>query len=57
MDTILQLISTVGFPIAVAIWFMLIGHKDSEKNTEAISQMANAVENNTKAIERLHNGD
>lgn len=54
---ILQAISTVGFPIAVAVWFMVVGHKDSEKNTQAINNMTHTIDNNTKAIERLHKED
>ena len=54
MDTIIQLISTVGFPIAVAEWFMVVDHKDSQNNTEAINKMANALDNNTRIIEKLY---
>lgn len=51
---ILQAISTVGFPIAVAVWFMVVDHKDSKANTEAIQKMASAVDNNTRLVEKLH---
>lgn len=54
---ILQAISTVGFPIAVAVWFMVVGHKDSKANTDAINKMSNAVDNNTKMIEMMHRED
>lgn len=54
LQEILTAISTVGFPIAVALWFMIVDHKDSKANTEAINKMANVVENNTKLVEKLH---
>lgn len=54
LQEILTAISTVGFPIAVALWFMIVDHKDSKNTTEAINNMAKAVENNTKITEKLH---
>lgn len=54
INIVLQAISTIGFPMAVAVWFMAVGHKDSKNNTDALNHMANAVDNNTKTIERLH---
>lgn len=50
---ILSAISSVGFPIAVALWFMIVGHKDSQNNTAALNKMAQSVDNNTEAIDRL----
>lgn len=48
-----QAISTVGFPIFVAVWYMVIGHKASQNHTESINKLANIIENNTKVIESL----
>jgi hypothetical protein len=54
METILTAISTVGFPIAIAVWFMLVGHKDSQNTAKAVNDLSKAVENNTRTFELLH---
>lgn len=54
INEVIQVIGSLGFPIAVCLWFMIVDHKDSKANTEAIISMSKAVENNTKAIEKLH---
>lgn len=48
----LSIISNVGFPIAIAVWFMVVGHKDSQNQAQAINNLSNVVDNNTKALER-----
>ena len=46
MEELTKLISSVGFPIAVALWFMLVNHKDMEK-------MRKVIENNTLALKAI----
>lgn len=61
MDVYLQAISTVGFPIAVAVWAMLTSRKDREwlqdtlakeleAMTAAMHQMAAAIDDVTEKI-------
>jgi hypothetical protein len=53
MDAITQLISNVGFPIAVCIgmgWFFKYMY---DKNCDITSKMADAINNNTTAITKL----
>jgi len=41
---IVQLISTVGFPIAITIWFMVRTERVIERNTEAVERMNDAMQ-------------
>lgn len=50
-------ISSVGFPVFVAVYYMFVGHRDSKANTTAIQNMATALDNNTKTIQMLHKVD
>lgn len=51
-----QFISAVGFPCFVAVYYMVVGHRDSKANTSAIEKMAQALDNNTATIRMLHGG-
>lgn len=55
MDTnsIIQLISNIGFPIACAVAIFIYWQKDREQNLEALNKMRDAVENNTKVMIQL----
>lgn len=53
LQDIISFISSVGFPIACCVWFMYKGHDQSKDNTKAINNLANAVDNNTRVVERL----
>ena len=37
------IISTVGFPIFVAVWMLYKSSKDSEKMSETIKELRNAI--------------
>lgn len=37
------IISTVGFPIFVAVWMLYKSSKDSEKMSETINELRNAI--------------
>ena len=43
MDGIQTIISTVGFPIFVAVWMLYKSSKDSEKMSETIDDLRNAI--------------
>lgn len=43
MSEIEQFISTLGFPIFVAVWMLYKSSKDNEKMTETINELRNAI--------------
>lgn len=43
MNGVQTIISTVGFPIFVAVWMLYKSSKDSEKMSETISELRNAI--------------
>lgn len=43
MNGIQTIISTVGFPIFVAVWMLYKSSKDSEKMSETIDDLRNAI--------------
>ena len=43
MSGIQTIISTVGFPIFVAVWMLYKSSKDSEKMSETINELRNAI--------------
>ena len=64
MDVLLQAVSSVGFPIAVAIWAMMMSRKDREwlqdtlskeleGMTAAMHQMAAAVDDVSDKIKEI----
>lgn len=53
MSTVAQLISTIGFPIAMCIYLLIYIKSFDEKYCEQLSNMAKAIENNTLAITKL----
>lgn len=52
-STLTQFISTVGFPMAVAIWLMLSGDKARKENNAVINELTKVVADNTHVIEKL----
>lgn len=66
MDTnsIIQLVSNIGFPIACAVAIFIYWQKDREANLAALDKLRDTVDNNTQVMLRLldkieekHNGD
>lgn len=53
LTTILQLISTVGFPIAMCIYLLFYIKSFDEKYCEQLTNMSKAIENNTLVITKL----
>lgn len=43
MNAVQTIISTVGFPIFVAVWMLYKSSKDSEKMSETIDDLKNAI--------------
>ena len=43
MSAVQTIISTVGFPIFVAVWMLYKSSKDSEKMSETIDDLRNAI--------------
>ena len=52
-STIVQLISSLGFPIACCIAMFLQMNKMSENHKNEMSEMKNAIDNNTIALTKL----
>lgn len=50
---ILEIISSVGFPIACCIAMFLQMNKMSENHKNEMSEMKNAIDNNTIALTKL----
>ena len=53
ISTIAQLISTIGFPIAMCIYLLIYIKSFDEKYCEKLDSMAKAIENNTIVITKL----
>jgi hypothetical protein len=51
--SITQLISTIGFPIAMCIYLLIYIKSFDEKYCEKLDNMAKAIENNTLVITKL----
>lgn len=50
---ILEIISSVGFPIACCIAMFIQQNKMSENHKNEMSEMKNAIDNNTVALTKL----
>lgn len=57
MGAIQNLISSVGFPIFVAVWMLYKTSKDSEKMTESIAELKNAITELTTLLNRESGGE
>lgn len=53
MASILEIISTVGFPIACCIAMFIQQNKMSENHKNEMSEMKSAIDNNTIALTKL----
>jgi hypothetical protein len=53
ISAIAQLISTIGFPIAMCIYLLVYIKSFDEKYCEKLDSMAKAIENNTLVITKL----
>lgn len=53
MEVFIQLISQVGFPIAVAAYLLYQNKQESESHEKEMLSMVQALNNNTLAITKL----
>lgn len=53
LGSIAELISTVGFPIAMCIYLVWTNKQNNDKHTEEIDKLRETVENNTRAMIKL----
>lgn len=53
ISAIAQLISTIGFPIAMCIYLLVYIKSFDEKYCQKLDSMAKAIENNTLVITKL----
>lgn len=53
VSSILEIISTVGFPIACCVAMFLQQNKITENHKKEMSEMKNAIDNNTIALTKL----
>lgn len=55
MTTILQAISTVGFPIACCVFLFWFEYKQNERKHQNFEKLADAIASQTQAITELSN--
>lgn len=53
MDAIAQIISTLGFPIAVCVYMFYSQEKERETHKEETAKLTEALNNNTVVIQSL----
>lgn len=53
VNTATQLISSVGFPIALCVYMIYAMQKQSENHKSEIDELSKTIENNTIAIVKL----
>nr|DAP36214.1 MAG TPA: YvrJ protein family protein [Caudoviricetes sp.] len=53
MDTFVQLIGSLGFPIAMCVYMCYYNQKLNDAHKEEVKALREAIENNTQAITEL----
>lgn len=56
MEILVQLISSVGFPIAMCVYMIYTLNKQTEVHKQEIDTLRTAIENNTQALNDLAKG-
>ena len=56
MEVLVQLISSVGFPIAMCVYMVYTLNKQAEVHKQEIDTLRTAIENNTQALNDLAKG-
>ena len=56
MEVLVQLISSVGFPIAMCVYMIYTLNKQTEVHKQEIDTLRTAIENNTQALNDLAKG-
>ena len=52
-STIIQVVSNVGFPIAMSILLMFYMRENDQKHDEEVKNLREAIENNTIVMNKL----
>lgn len=53
INAITDFISTLGFPIFMAVWLLIKDSRADTERKEQIKELKTAIENNTKSVEKL----
>lgn len=53
VSNVVQIISTVGFPIAMCLLFFWYINKNDEKHDEEVNKLSEAIHNNTLVMQKL----
>ncbi len=53
VETIFQLIGSWGFPLVLSVYLLYQSKKDREQHAEEMKRMADALNNNTRALQHL----
>lgn len=53
MAEITTFISTLGFPVFMAVWLLIKDSRADTERKEQIKELKTAIDNNTKSIEKL----
>lgn len=53
MDVFIQMVSSVGFPIAMCVYTMYTMQKMNEQHREEVAKLSETIDNNTQAINDL----
>lgn len=53
MESIAQIVSTLGFPIAVCVYMFYAQEKERERHKEETGKLIEALNNNTVVIQSL----
>lgn len=56
MDTMTSVISSLGFPIFVAVWLLWKSHKDTQVIQDSINKLENAIVELNTYIRALNKG-
>jgi hypothetical protein len=55
VNTITQIVSTVGFPIAACIYMVWYSDKLDKRHSEEIEKLRQSLDNNTRVMQRICN--
>lgn len=53
INVIMQIISTVGFPIACCIYLVYNQNKAEERHKEEVDKLRSSLDNNTKVMNKI----
>lgn len=53
VNTLVQVISTVGFPIACCIYLVYNQNKAEERHRDEVDKLRSSLDNNTKVMNRI----